>query len=122
MSSSSPSRLGVPLTYQMWVDRRGEFDVTHALAANLRARDLNAALVADRSGMTDTLVLSAVALEVLGRTEDALAEEPAVLRLQCSIVDRLWLGYLTVRPAPDRLGRCKADPNGVEVVDVEDPR
>src|SRR5262249_4669268 len=48
-------------------DRRGELDVTHALAADLRARDLDAATLADDALEPDPLVLAAVALPVLGR-------------------------------------------------------
>src|SRR5207248_9814815 len=48
-------------------DRRGELDVAHALAADFRARDLDAALVADDALIADALVLPAVALAVLGR-------------------------------------------------------
>ena len=100
-------------------DRRGQLDVAHALAPDLRARDLDAALVADGAGVADPLVLAAVALPVLGRTEDALAEETAVLRLERAVVDRLRLGDLAVRPRPDRLRRGQADADRVEVVDVE---
>ena len=100
-------------------DRRGQLDVAHPLAAHLGAGDLDAALVADGAGVANALVLAAVALPVLGRTEDALAEEPAVLRLQRPVVDRLRLGHFTVRPGPDRLRRGQADPDRIEIVDVE---
>src|SRR6202012_4974296 len=43
-------------------DRRGEIDVTHALAADLAAGDLDAAALADDALVTDPLVLTAVAL------------------------------------------------------------
>src|SRR4029077_1094817 len=56
-------------------DRSSEVDVTHALAANLGAGHLDAAALADDALVADPLVLAAVALPVLGRTEDALAEE-----------------------------------------------
>src|SRR5206468_8374864 len=57
-------------------DRRGQIDVAHALAADLRARDLDAAALADDALVAHALVLAAVALPVLGGAEDALAEEP----------------------------------------------
>src|SRR3982074_1922658 len=63
-------------------DGRREVYVTHALAADLRARDLDAAALAHDALVADALVLAAVALPVLGRTEDALAEEPVLLGLQ----------------------------------------
>src|SRR6185369_8011701 len=56
-------------------DRRGEVDVPHALAANLLPRHLDAAALADDALVADALVLAAIALPVLRRTEDALAEE-----------------------------------------------
>ena len=82
-------------------DRRGQLDVAHALAANLRPRDLDAALVADDALVADALVLAAVALEVLLRPEDLLAEQPVFLGLERAVVDRLGLRDLAVRPRPD---------------------
>src|SRR4029453_14875209 len=73
---------------------RGEVDVAHALAAHLGPRDLDAAALADDALVADPLVLPAVALPVLGRTEDALAEEAVLLGLERSVVDGLGLGDL----------------------------
>ena len=75
-------------------DRGGEVDVAHPLAAHLRARDLDAAALADDALVADALVLAAVALPVLRRTEDALAEEAVLLGLERAVVDRLRLGDL----------------------------
>src|SRR3954452_23099395 len=72
-------------------DRGSEVDVAHALTAHLGPRDLDAAALADDALVADTLVLAAVALPVLGRTEDALAEQPILLGLQRAVVDRLGL-------------------------------
>ena len=63
-------------------DRRGQVDMAHALAAHLGPGDLDAAALADDALVADALVLAAVAFPVLGGTEDALAEEPVLLRLQ----------------------------------------
>src|SRR2546423_1566466 len=90
----------------------------HALAALLRARHLDAAALADDALVADPLVLAAVALPVLGRTEDALAEEPVLLRLQGPVVDRLRLGYLSPAPGTDLLRGGKANLDRVEVIDV----
>ena len=91
-------------------DRAGQLDVAHPLAAHLGAGDLDAALVADDALVADALVLAAVALPVLGGTEDALVEEAVLLRLEGAVVDRLRLGDLALRPVPDLLratrGRC----------------
>ena len=100
-------------------DGAGQLDVAHPLAADLGARDLDAALVADDALVADPLVLPAVALPVLGGTEDALVEEAVLLRLERAVVDRLGLGDLALRPVPDLLGRGERDPDGVEVVDLE---
>src|SRR4026207_1917704 len=56
------------------------------------------------------LVLAAVALPVLGGTEDLLAEEAVLLRLQRAVVDRLRLLDLAVGPRADRIGRGPAHP------------
>src|ERR671932_88529 len=100
-------------------DRRGEVDVAHPLTSDLGPRDLDAAALADDALVADALVLAAVALPVLGGTEDALAEESVLLGLQRPVVDGLRLGYLAARPGPDLLGRGESDADGVEVVDVD---
>ena len=51
-----------------------EFDMSHALTTHFLLGDLHAATLADDPFIADTLVLTAVALEILGRTEDTLAE------------------------------------------------
>jgi hypothetical protein len=84
-------------------DRRGEVDVTHTLAADLGPGDLDAAALADDPLVAHALVLAAIALPVLGRTEDALAEEAVLLGLQRAVVDRLGLDDLTRAPRPNLL-------------------
>ena len=100
-------------------DRRGQVDVAHALATDLRARDLHAAALAHDALVAHALVLAAVALPVLGGTEDALAEETVLLGLERAVVDRLGLGHLARAPGADLLGGGEADLDGVEVVDVD---
>jgi hypothetical protein len=95
--------------------------VAHALAANLGAGHLDAAALADDPLVTDPLVLAAVALPVLGRTEDALAEQPVLLGLQGPVIDRLRLGDLAVAPAADLLAGGEADLYGVKVVNPDLP-
>src|SRR5439155_6473390 len=56
-------------------DRRGQVDVAHTLAPDLLTRHLDAAALADDALVADALVLAAIALPVLRRTEDALAEQ-----------------------------------------------
>jgi hypothetical protein len=93
--------------------------VSHALTTNLGAGDLDATTLTDDALVTDALVLTAVALPVLGGTEDLLAEKAVLFRLQCAVVDRLGLQHLAVRPAADLLGRCQADLDCVEIIDVD---
>ena len=100
-------------------DRRGQLDVTHPLPAHLGPGDLDAAALADDALEPDPLVLAAVALPVPGRTEDLLAEEPVLLRLERAVVDRLGLLDLAVRPLPDVLAGRQADTELVEEVHVQ---
>ena len=100
-------------------DRSGELDVAHPLAAHLGPGDLDAAALADDALEADPLVLAAVALPVPGRTEDLLAEEPVLLRLEGAVVDRLGLLDLAVRPLADVVRGRQADAQLVEEVDVE---
>ena len=97
----------------------GQVDVAHALAAHLGARDLHAAALADDALVADALVLAAVALPVLGGTEDALAEEAVLLGLERAVVDRLGLRDLAARPRADLLRGREADLDRVEIVDVD---
>jgi hypothetical protein len=85
-------------------DRGGELDVAHAVAAHLGARDLDAAALAHDALEADTLVLAAVALPVLGRPEDLLAEQAVLLGLERAVVDGLGLLDLAAGPLADLLG------------------
>src|SRR5205814_8076925 len=96
--------------------RRGELDVAHALAAHLRARHFDAALVADDAFVADALVLSAVALPVPRGTEDALVEEPVLFRTERAVVDRLRLRDFAARPRADLARRRQRDADRVELV------
>ena len=89
-------------------DGGGQLDVAHALAPDLGAGDLHAAPLADDALEPDALVLAAVALPVLGGTEDLLAEEAVLLRLQRAVVDGLRLLDLAVGPGADRVGGGQA--------------
>ena len=75
--------------------RYNEFDVTSALTANFLLSHLNTTTVADNALVTDALVLTTGTLVVLGRTEDALAEQTVALGLVGTIVDGLRLCHLT---------------------------
>ena len=88
-------------------DRSGQLDVAHTLAADLCLGDLNAAAVADLALITDALVLTAVALPVLGRSKNALAVQAVALRLQGAVVDGLRLLHLAVAPLADLTGEAR---------------
>ena len=99
-------------------DGRGQFDVTHPLTAHLGAGHLDAAALADDALEAHALVLAAVALPVASRSEDLLAEQAVLLRLQRAVVDGLRLLDLAEGPIPDVLGGGQADPEFIEEVDV----
>ncbi len=100
-------------------DGSGQLDVAHPLAPHLRARDLDAAALTDDALEPDALVLAAVALPVLGRPEDLLAEQAVLLGLERAVVDRLRLLHLAVRPHADLLRGGERDGQLGGVVDVE---
>ena len=92
-----------------------ELDVTGTLTTNLLLSHLYTASVADDTLITDALVLSAGTLIVLGRTEDALAEQTVALRLICTVVDGLGFGNLSETALEDLFGRSKSDGNFREI-------
>ncbi len=89
-------------------DGRGQLDVAHPLTTHLGAGHLDAAALADDALEADALVLAAVALPVAGRTEDLLAEEPVLLRLEGAVVD--GLGLLDLAVGPLRMSSAVARP------------
>src|SRR6516164_3923345 len=95
-------------------DRRGELDVTHALAAHPRQRHLDRALLADDALVLHPLVLAAQALVILDWPEDARTEQAVALGLERAIVDRLGLFDLAVRPGLNLLRARNRNPDLVE--------
>ena len=71
-----------------------QLNVSAALATHLLLGDFDTATVAHDTLIADTLVLAAVALVVLGRTKDALAEQAVALGLISAVVDGLRLQNL----------------------------
>ena len=105
------SRLEIPdVSY-----RHGEADVSHPLTTHLLLGHLDITPVADDTTVTDSLVLAAIALVVLGRTEDLLAEQTVLLRLVCPVVDGFRLEDLATRAVGDIFRRCKSDADRLEV-------
>src|SRR5207302_647746 len=99
--------------------RRGELDVAHPLATDLGPGDLDAAALADDALEPDALVLAAVTLPVASGSEDPLVEQAVLLGLQRAVVDRLRLLDLAVGPRANLIARGQADPELIEVVDVQ---
>ena len=97
-------------------DRRGELDMTHAVAPDLREGHLDAALLADDAAILHALVLAAQALVILDRPEDAGAEQPVALRLEGPIVDRLRLLDLAIGPGADALRAGDRDADLIEAL------
>ena len=97
---------------------RGQLNVAHPLAADVRAGDLHAAAVTDHSLELDLLIAPAVALPVLNRAEDALTEQAIPFRFEGAVVDGLRLLDFAVGPLADVGGRGDADPNRFEAADV----
>ena len=97
-------------------DRGRQGDPAHALPAHLRTGNLHAATVADYPLVANLLVLPAVALPVLRRTENPLAEQTVLLRPEGPVVDGLRLGDFAVRPDLDLLRRCQRNADCVEVI------
>src|SRR3546814_6049503 len=72
-------------------DRRRQFDMAHAFAANLGHRDLDTAFFADDALVFHALILAAQAFIILDRTKDARAEQAVAFGLERAVVDRLGL-------------------------------
>src|SRR5450830_950923 len=95
-------------------NRRGQFDMAHALAPHARQRDLDRALLADDALVLHALVLAAQAFVILDRPEDARAEQAVALGLEGTIVDRLGLLDLAVGPREDLFRTRYRNPDLVE--------
>ena len=67
----------------------------------------------------DALVLTAVALPVLGGSEDAFAVETVLLGLEGTVVDGFGLGNLAAAPRADLFRRSHADLDGIKIVQVK---
>ena len=95
--------------------RNGQGDVSHPFPADFLFRHFDTASVADDSTVTDSLVLSAIAFVVLGRTEYFFAEESVSLRLVGPVVDRLRLQNLAAGSRRDVLRGGQRDADCREV-------
>ena len=94
--------------------RSRQLDVAHTLTTNLASGNLYAAAVADFALVANLLVLTAVALPVLGGSKDFLAVQTIPLGLQGTIVDGFRLFYLAIGPLADHFRGSHTDLNGVK--------
>ena len=88
----------------------------HSLSSYLGLCYLDTALVAYDALVSDSLVLTAVAFPVLGRSEDPLAVKAVHFRLERPVVDSFRLGYLAVRPASDLVRGSESYLQGFKIV------
>ena len=92
-----------------------QLNMTTALATNFLLGHFHSTAVTDDTLIADALVLSAMALIILGRTEDALAEEAVALGLVGTVVDGFRFQHFAVRVVLYLLGRCQANRDFGEV-------
>ena len=101
--------------------RHRQLDVAHALAPDARLGHFHAAAVADHAAMLDPLVLAAGTFPVLDRAKNPLAKKPALLWLECAVVDGLRVLDLTLGPRPDGLRGSHSDGDMIHMVDLVEP-
>ena len=81
----------------------------HPFPSNLCKSNLNTALFANYSAVFHSLVLTAVTLVILDRSEDLGAEETIPLGLKRAVIDRLRILDLAVAPRLDVVRRRHRD-------------
>src|SRR5690606_29281239 len=99
-------------------DRRGQFDVRHALTTNLGQGNFYAALFTDYAAMLQALVLTAQALVVFYRAKDLGAEQAVALRLEGTVVNGFRLFYFAERPGTNHLRRSQTDTDRIELFNL----
>ena len=87
--------------------------MTHALTTHLLGGNVYTALLTLNDLFTvGILIFAAHTSAVLGRTEDALAEQTANFGLQGAVVDGLRLFNFAKGPLADHFRRCQTDLDG----------
>ncbi len=81
--------------------RAGQIDMAQTLAAHFRLSNFDTALVADHAAVLHAFVFSAETFPISDRAKNARAEKSIALGFERAVVDRFWLGHLTMRPLPD---------------------
>ena len=90
-------------------DGYDELDVSGAFATHFLFGHFHTATVADDAFIANALVLAAMALVVLGGTEDAFAEQAVALGLVGSVVDGFGLQHFAVGVGLNLFGRGQSD-------------
>ena len=96
-------------------DGYDELDVSGAFATHFLFGHFHTATVADDAFIANALVLAAMALVVLGGTEDAFAEQAVALGLVGSVVDGFGLQHFAVGVGLNLFGRGQSDGDLSEV-------
>src|SRR6185437_15729234 len=97
--------------------RHGQFDVTHALPADARECDLDTAPVTDHAAVLDAFVFATGTFPVLHGAENTLTKQPSLFRLERTVIDRLRILDLPLRPGADRFGGSDADADVIHQID-----
>src|ERR1700686_1129895 len=90
-------------------NRHGQFNMTHAFAANAGERYFHAATIANDALMFDALVFSAGAFPIPCRTKNSLAEKAALFRLKGAVINCLRVFDFALAPGSHRVARRDAD-------------
>ena len=90
-------------------------NVAKTLPAYFRLRNFDTTLVADYAPVLHPLVLPAEALPIYDRSKNFRAEQAVAFRFERTVVNRLWLLHLTMRPRKYSLGRGKTNSDFVKI-------
>ncbi len=93
--------------------------MSHPLSAHFGPGDLDAAAIADHAFIANSFIFTAVALPVLGGSEDLLAKQAFALRLQRPVIDGLWLLDLTAGPRTNLFRGGQRNSYIVKVVHIQ---
>ena len=93
----------------------GQLDMPHPFTTDFLLGHFHTATVADDAFITDSLIFSAMALVILGRPEDTLAEKTVAFRLVCPVVNGFRLQDFSGRPFIDFFWRRQADADLSEI-------
>ena len=78
--------------------RRFQLDMAHPFAPNQASRNLHPAFIANYAFIANFLVFAAITFPILGRPENALAEQAVFLRFLRSVIYGFRPGDFAMRP------------------------